>query len=66
MIYGDLKAGLEMKGISKSEPDLRIATIVLQHRFILVTGNTIHFENIPVLKVENWLGPLSKSDKRRE
>jgi tRNA(fMet)-specific endonuclease VapC len=46
-IYGKHKAKLEKKGISKSEPDLRIASIALQHNFILIRGNVIHFRNIP-------------------
>lgn len=54
-VYGQLKAKLEKRGISKSEPDLRIASIVLQHRFTLVTGNVRHFKDIPRLKIENWL-----------
>jgi predicted nucleic acid-binding protein len=53
--YGELKAGLEKKGLTKSETDLRIAAIALQHRLTLVTGNTRHFDNIPGLKVENWI-----------
>jgi predicted nucleic acid-binding protein len=54
-IYGTLKANLEKKGSSKSEPDLRIASIALQHRLTLVTANIKHFQNIPSLNVESWL-----------
>ena len=54
-IYGQLKAKLEKRGIAKSEPDLRIASIVLQHKFILISGNVRHFKDIPRLKIENWL-----------
>lgn len=54
-IYGELKARLEKKGIVKNEPDLRIASIALQHKLILVTGNTKHFESIPGLEAENWI-----------
>jgi tRNA(fMet)-specific endonuclease VapC len=54
-VYGKLKARLEKKGIIKSEPDLRIASIAIQHQFTLVTGNTKHFEDIPGLVCENWL-----------
>ncbi len=53
--YGELRAGLEKKGLTKSETDLRIAAVALQHRLTLVTGNTRHFDNIPGLKLENWL-----------
>jgi len=55
-IYGEIKAKLEKKGLSRSEPDLRIASIAIQHGMILVTGNLNHFKNIPHLKkVENWI-----------
>ena len=54
-IYGQLKAKLEKRGITKSEPDLRIASIALQHKFILVSGNVRHFKDIPRLRIENWL-----------
>lgn len=54
-ICGKLKANLEKKGISKSEPDLRIASIAKQHQLILITGNISHFKNIPKLKIENWI-----------
>lgn len=55
-VYGKLKAKLEKRGIVKSEPDLRIASIVLQHGFILVSGNVRHFRDIPRLNIENWIG----------
>jgi tRNA(fMet)-specific endonuclease VapC len=55
-VYGKLKAKLEKKGIVKSEPDLRIASIALQHGFILISGNIRHFQGIPRLKIENWIG----------
>ena len=54
-IYGVLKAKVEKKGLSKSEPDLRIASIALQHRLTLVTANIRHFQDIPGLNVESWL-----------
>ncbi|VAX35941.1 hypothetical protein MNBD_UNCLBAC01-1140 [hydrothermal vent metagenome] len=45
-IFGKLKAQLEKKGVSRSEPDLRIASIAKQHQFILVTGNMNHTNSI--------------------
>lgn len=53
--FGELKANLEKKGIGCSEPDLRIASIAIQHDLILVSGNIRHFQNIPGLKIENWI-----------
>ena len=54
-IYGRLKALLEKRGLSKSEPDLRIAAIAIQHDMILVTGNKRDFINIPGLIIEDWI-----------
>jgi len=54
-VYGSLKAKLEKKGIIKSEPDLRIASIAIQHKLTLITGNIKHFKHIPGLEVENWI-----------
>jgi tRNA(fMet)-specific endonuclease VapC len=57
-VYGPLKAGLERKGTVRSEPDLRIAAIAIQHRLILVTGNVRRFEAVPGLKFEDWINPI--------
>lgn len=54
-IYGKLKARLEKRGIIKSEPDLRIASIAIQNQLTLITGNMKHFKDIPGLDVENWI-----------
>ena len=54
-IYGRLKALLEKRDLSKSEPDLMIAAIAIQHDMILVTGNKRHFMNIPGLNIEDWI-----------
>ena len=54
-ICGRLKANLEKRGLSKNEPDLRIASIAIQHNMTLVTGNKRHFDNIPGLEVEDWI-----------
>jgi len=56
-IFGRLKASLEKRGQTRSEPDLQIAAIALQYRLILVTGNDKHFRKIPKLRVENWMRP---------
>jgi len=54
-VFGRLKASMEVRGLPRSEPDLRIAAIALQHRLTIVTGNVRHFSDIPGLAVENWL-----------
>ncbi len=54
-IFGLLKAELEKMGIGCSEPDLRIASIAIQHNLTLITGNMKHFRSIPGLRAENWI-----------
>ena len=54
-IYGRLKAQLEKKELPKSEPDLRIAAIAIQHNMLLLTGNKKHFIDIPGLNIEDWI-----------
>jgi hypothetical protein len=44
-----------LRGLFRSEPDLRIAAIALQHGLTIVTGNIRHFTDIPGLSAENWL-----------
>jgi predicted nucleic acid-binding protein len=43
-------------GIVTSATDLFIAAIALRYGLTLVTGNVKHFDDIPRLKVENWIG----------
>ena len=54
-LFGELKANLEKQGLVCSEPDLRIASVAIQHDLILITGNTKHFEKIPGLNIEDWI-----------
>ncbi|OGL47160.1 MAG: hypothetical protein A2161_14195 [Candidatus Schekmanbacteria bacterium RBG_13_48_7] len=54
-VFGEIKAILEKKRLSCSEPDIRIAAIAIHHNMILITGNTKHFSNIPNLEIENWI-----------
>jgi predicted nucleic acid-binding protein len=54
-IFGQIKADLERRGLTRFEPDLQIASIALAHNLTLVTGNVRHYSGIPGLRVENWL-----------
>jgi tRNA(fMet)-specific endonuclease VapC len=54
--YGSLRARLEADGRRLAEPDLRIASIALARDLTLVTANVRHFDRVPGLRVENWLG----------
>ena len=54
-VFGQTKARLESRGLTRFERDLQIAAIALAHNLTLVTGNTRHYNAIPGLRVENWL-----------
>lgn len=54
-VYGKLRADLEKKGVSLSEPDLRIAAIAIHYGLTVITGNIRHFSRIPGLVTENWI-----------
>lgn len=56
VIAGDILALLERRGEPLSLPDVLIAATALEAGVTLVTANVRHFERIPHLKVENWLG----------
>ncbi len=54
-VYGELRATLERLGTPIGDADTRIATIALERRLTVVTGNVRHFRRVPQLLVENWL-----------
>lgn len=54
--YGPLRHGLESTGRRLDERDLMIASICVARDLTLVTGNLRHFERVPGLRLENWLG----------
>ncbi len=56
-VCGQLRAELEKEGLPLDLADLEIAAIAIAGEFILVTGNTRHFERIPELRLENWILP---------
>lgn len=45
---------LRQRGVRIGTMDLRIASIVLSHNFTLLTRNTVDFEKVPGLRVEDW------------
>ena len=53
-IFADIKAKLYAKAIRIEDMDLFIAATAIYNDLTLVTNNTKHFENIPLLKLENW------------
>jgi tRNA(fMet)-specific endonuclease VapC len=45
------------RGISVSRMDLMIASVALVHDLTLVTHNTADYQNIPGLRLDDWLIP---------
>lgn len=52
--YSKICADLERRGRSISNVDLMIAAIALVHGLIVVTHNTIDFDDIPGIQLEDW------------
>jgi tRNA(fMet)-specific endonuclease VapC len=55
--FGKLRGGLLQQGISVSTVDLMIASVALVHDLTLVTHNTADFQNVPSLRLDDWLMP---------
>ena len=53
--YGALKHTLKTHGTPIGDMDTLIAAHALAEKLILVTHNTRHFENVPGLKLEDWM-----------
>lgn len=53
--YGAIKALHKRQGTPIGELDTQIAAHALAEDLILVTHNTRHFENVPGLKLEDWM-----------
>ena len=55
--FGRVRGQLLQKGISVSRVDLLIGAVALVHNLTLVTHNTADFQNIPGLRLVDWLTP---------
>ena len=53
-VFADIKSKMYAKAIRIADMDLLIAATAIYNDLTLVTNNTKHFENVPVLKLENW------------
>jgi len=53
--FGRIKAQLHRQGTPNGELDTQIAAHAMAEKLILVTHNTRHFENVPNLKLEDWV-----------
>ncbi len=54
-LFGKIKADLRAKGNMVDDFDILIASVAVSNDCILITNNTIHFERIEDLKLDNWL-----------
>ena len=55
--FGHVRGTLLQQGISVSTTDLMIASAALVHNLSLVTHNTADYQNIPDLRLVDWLAP---------
>ena len=55
MAYGRIKSALRKKGKPVDEFDMVIAGQALSEGLTVVTDNIKHFENMPDVKIENWM-----------
>lgn len=55
MLYGKIQGMLNRAGMRRSEIDLMIACVALTNDLTLVTHNTADFQNIPNLRIEDWI-----------
>lgn len=55
--FGVIRGTLLQQGISINTVDLMIASVAFAHDLTLVTHNTKDFQNIPGLRLEDWLTP---------
>lgn len=54
--YGKIRQQLQASGQPIGNNDLWIASLALANKLILVTNNVGEFEQVPGLRVENWVG----------
>jgi tRNA(fMet)-specific endonuclease VapC len=55
--FGQVRGTLLQQGISVPTVDLMIASAALVHNLTLVTHNTADYQNIPGLRLDDWLTP---------
>ncbi len=55
--FGRERGTLLQQGISVSRMDLMIASVAPVHDLTLVTHNTADYQNIPGLRLDDWLIP---------
>jgi tRNA(fMet)-specific endonuclease VapC len=55
--FGKVRGSLLQGGIQVPTADLMIASVALVHNLTVVTHNTADYQNIPGLRLEDWLIP---------
>ena len=55
--FGQVRVQLRRSGIEVPSTDLMIAAVALIYDLTLVTHNTADFQNIPGLRLDDWLTP---------
>ncbi len=55
--FGRLRGWLKRHGSPRNPVDLMIAAVALARGLCLVTHNTRHFQDLPDLRLEDWLTP---------
>jgi tRNA(fMet)-specific endonuclease VapC len=55
--FGKVRGQLLQQGISVSRVDLLIGAVALVHNLTMVTHNTTDYQNIPGLRLDDWLIP---------
>jgi tRNA(fMet)-specific endonuclease VapC len=55
--FGQVRGRLLRQGISVPTADLMVAAVALNHNLTLVTNNFADFQNIPGLRLVDWLTP---------
>lgn len=55
--FGKLRGGLLQQGLTVPVTDLMIASVALVHNLTLVTHNTADYQNVPGLRLDDWLVP---------
>jgi tRNA(fMet)-specific endonuclease VapC len=55
--FGRIRVQLRRQGIEIPSVDLMIASVAIVYDLTVVTHNTADFQNIPDLRIEDWLTP---------
>jgi len=55
--FGQLRVELRQRGVGVNPVDLLIASVALVYDLTMVTHNTADFQNIPGLRLDDWLTP---------